>query len=195
MFPSSGETTNQPIPLNNQGSAGSPSAGQVASPSAPGASPFSSLPNPSPGDPIRSEDFRKLSLALRMIYDAYALSSALFGRSYGEARLTLVSQQYQIRRAMTVFGTELANPADSGLDSRRLIQVIPVTLGERNVDIILSEAVETRKFAPNLIGLTYQEATEKLKAYLGDVAPGAPAMKAPALVNLTLEAARKTLSG
>lgn len=163
-------------------------------PQVPSASPFGSLPNPSPGEPIRAEDFRKLSSALHIIFDAYALSSTLFGRSYGEARLALTTQQYQIHRAMTVFGTELANPADTTLDSRRVIQVIPVILGERSLDIILSEAVETRKFAPNLIGLTYQEAIEKLNAYLGDVALGGPAPRAPTLVNLSLDAAKKAVS-
>ena len=196
MLPQLGGATIQLTPGNIRRLEGIPAPGpSILPPQAPGVSPFTSLPDPEPGDPIRAEDFRKFSLALRIIFDVYALSSTLFGRSYGEARLALATQQYQIRRAMTVFGTELANPADAALDSRRVIQVIPVILGERSLDIVLSEAVETRKFAPNLTGLTYREAVEKLNAYLGDVAPGAPAPRAPALVNLSLADAKKTISG
>jgi hypothetical protein len=196
MLPQPGTTTNRLTIPNLREFTGIPSSGPlVPTPQAPGASPFSSLPNAMPGDPIRAEDFRKLSLALRIIFDAYALSSSLIGRSYSEARLALTTQQYQIRRVMTVFGTEIANPADTALDSHRVIHVIPVILGERSLDVILSEAVETRKFAPNLIGLTYQEAAEKLKAHLGDGPMIGTPPRVPELVNRTLREASQAISG
>src|SRR5687768_17602919 len=91
--------------------------------------PFSSLPFPSPGERIKADDFKKLSQALRIVADMTALSGTLFGRSFGDVKLTLASQGYQILRAMSVFGAEIDNLGDASLDSRKVIQVIPVALG------------------------------------------------------------------
>ncbi len=159
-----------------------------------GPSPFEELPFPSPGDRIRADDFKKLSLGLRIIYDAYLLSSALFGRNFSEAKLVLAAQQYQVSRVMSVFGTEISDPADTSLDNRKVIQVAPVALGERRVTVVLTEAVDTRRFAPNLLGLTYRDASERLRALLGDVSlPGTPP-SAWQLVGLSLADAKQLIS-
>lgn len=137
--------------------------------------PFSSLPWPSPGDRIKSEDFRALSQALKIVHDTFALSAAFFGRPFGELKLTLTAQQLQIQRVMSVFGVEIDDLSNASLDNRKVIQVMPTALGERQVLVVLTEAVDSRRFAPNLIGLTYGEATELMKARFGDVTiTGAP---------------------
>jgi hypothetical protein len=156
--------------------------------------PFQELPFPSPGDRIKADDFKKLSQGLQMIYDAYALSSALFGRTFGEAKLALASQQYFVRRVMSVFGTEIGDPADASLDNRKVIQVLPMLLGERHVMVILTEAVETRRFAPNLLGLSYREASERLRAVLGEITFPTTPMSASQLVGLTLTEAKAVLA-
>jgi hypothetical protein len=151
-----------------------------------GSNPFQDLPYPSPGDRIKAEDFKKLSQSLKVIYDTYALSSSLFGRNFGEAKLVLASQQYEIQRAMSVFGTEIDNLADASLDNRKVIQVVPAALGERQVVVVLTEAVETRRFAPNLMGLTYKEASERLRTVLGGASLAGTPVSAPQLVGLSL---------
>ncbi|MCI0490300.1 MAG: hypothetical protein L0229_27220 [Blastocatellia bacterium] len=161
-------------------------------PAASADNPFNDLPMPAPGDRIKADDFKKLSQGLRTIYDAYLLSGALFGRSYGEARLALASQAYQIEMAMTVFGNAIADPNDGSLDSRRVIQVVPLELGERRVALVLTEAVETRRFMPNLLELSYKEASERLQALLGDAAlPGGP-LPAPQFVGHSLAEAKQS---
>jgi hypothetical protein len=126
------------------------------------------------------------------VFDAFAVSSTLLGRTYGEARLALIAQQYRIERAVTVFGVELSDPGDPSLDGRRVLQVAPVVLGEPQVVVILSEAVETRRMAPNLIGLTHAEAAERLSLLVGDAAPGGPPVPAPQVIGLTLDEAAGT---
>lgn len=165
-----------------------------AVPVAPASNPFEDLPLPSPGDRIKADDFKKLSQSLRVVYDAFMLSGALFGRSFGEAKQLLAAQQYVISRVMTVFGSESDNPSDTSLDARKVIQIMPMELGERGVAVIVTEAVETRRFAPNLLGLTYREASERLRAILGEgVFPTSP-MTASQLVGLSLNEAKQRLS-
>ncbi len=170
----------------------SPSSASI--PGAPVSNPFNDLSFPSPGDRIKADDFKKLSQSLQVIYDTYALSGTLFGRNFGEVKLVLASQQYEIQRAMSVFGTEIDNLADAALDNRKVIQVVPAVLGEREVMVVLTEAVETRRFAPNLIGLTYQEASEKIRALLGDIPSAGVQLNAPQLIGLSLEEAQDSLN-
>lgn len=93
----------------------------------------------------------------------------------------LASQQYEIQRAMSVFGTEIDNLADASLDNRKVIQVVPAVLGEKQVMVVLTEAVETRRFAPNLVGLTYKKASERLRTLLGDASFAGTPVSAPKL--------------
>jgi hypothetical protein len=166
---------------------------QVVIPAAAAQNPLAALPFPNAGDRIRAEDFRVLSQSLRLIQETFALSGALFGQPFSQARLLLTSQQYVIRQVMTVFGTELENPNDNSLDDRKVIQVMPLVLGERQVSVVITEAVETRRFAPNLIGKNYQEAAETLRNILGNVTfPTTPA-SAPNLVGLTVAQASEAL--
>jgi hypothetical protein len=170
-------------------------AGAPVVPAAPGAdSPLAALPFPSPGDRIKADDFKTLSRSLRLVQDAYALSSALSGRSFGEAKLALAAQQYQVLRAMSVFGAAVDDPSDTSLDQRRVLQVVPVTLGAPQVLVLVTEAVDTRRFAPNLIGLTYREAAERLRALFGDADRGSGPISTPQLVGLTLAQAREVLA-
>jgi hypothetical protein len=150
---------------------------------------FDRLPFPQAGDRIRAEDVRTLSQALRAVFDAVAVSSALVGRRFGEARLALVGQQYRVERAVTVFGTELGDPNDPALDGRLVLLVTPMVLGEPRVAVILSEAVDTRRMTPNLLGLTHGEAVERLSLLVGDADPTGPPVPAPDLMGLTLDQA------
>lgn len=162
-----------------------------AVPVAPASSPFEDLPFPSPGDRIKADDFKKLSQSLRVVYDAFMLSGALFGRSFGEAKQLLAAQQYVVASVMSVFGSEIDDLNDASFDARKVIQVLPVKLGERNVAVVLTEAVETRRFAPNLLGLSYREASERLRATLGDITYPVSSMPASQLVGLTLAEAQQ----
>lgn len=166
-----------------------------AVPVAPASNPFEDLPLPSPGDRIKADDFKKLSQSLRVVYNAFMLSGALFGRSFGEAKSLLAAQQYVVTGVMSVFGSEIDNLNDSSLDARKVIQVIPAKLGERNVAVVLTEAVETRRFAPNLLGLSYREASERLRATLGDITYPVSSMPARQLVGLTLAEAKQSTQG
>jgi hypothetical protein len=171
-----------------------PPAWAPAAPTPAQANPFDALPFPSPGDRIKSDDFKTLARSLRLIYDVYALSSALSGRSFGEVKVALAAQRYQVQRAMTVFGAAVDDPSDSSLDQRRVLQIAPAVLGEPRVLVLLAEAVDTRRFAPNLIGLTYREAAERLRALFGEAVPGSRPISAPQLVGLTLGEARDALA-
>jgi hypothetical protein len=162
-----------------------------AVPTAPPSNPLEDLPFPSPGDRIKADDFKKLSQSLRVISDAFALSGALFGRSFGEAKQLLAAQQYVIASVMSVFGSEVDDLSDSALDTRKVIQIVPIKLGERAVAVVLTEAVETRRFAPNLLGLSYREASERLRATLGDITYPVSSMPASQLVGLTLAEAKQ----
>jgi hypothetical protein len=163
-------------------------------PVAPGSNPFPGLPFPSPGDRIKADDFKALSQALKVIADMTILSGSLCGHPFGAAKMALVSQGYQIVRVISVFGAELDNLGDASLDSRKVIQVLPVTLGERQLVVVVTEAVDTRRFVPNLLGLTYQEAQERLRVLVGDMAQaGAPPI-APPLIGVTLDQAQQAFT-
>jgi hypothetical protein len=160
---------------------------------APATHPFDALPFPSPGDRIRADDFKALSRGLLLVRDAFALSGALFGQALGQAKQALAAQQFAVQRVMSVFGTELGGMEDPSLDNRKVIQVVPLDLGTRQVAVVVTEAVESRRFAPNLLGLTYGEASERLRAILGDVTlPGAP-MSASEVEGLSLAEAKAAL--
>lgn len=159
-------------------------------PPAPAENPFASLPFPSAGDRIKADDFKRLSQSLMLIHDALMLSASLLGRTFGEAKQALVSQQYEIQRVMSVFGNELAQLGDASLDGRKVIQVIPLDLGTKGVAVVLTEAVETRRSVPNLMNLTYREASERLQGVLGDVSVPSSPMQAQQLVGLSLDQAK-----
>lgn len=156
---------------------------------------FADLPFPNPGDRIRAEDFRALSSGLLMVRDALALSGALFGQPLSQARAVLTAQQKTISRVMTVFGTEIENLDDASLDNRKVIHVLPVNLGEPGVVVVVTESVETRRFAPNLMGLTYREASERLRNIMGDVTFPSGPMNVSQLVGKTLAQAQDELTG
>jgi hypothetical protein len=159
-------------------------------PAAPAENTFANLPFPSAGDRIKAEDFKQLSQSLLLIHDAWMLSASLLGRTFAEAKQALVSQQYQIQRVMSVFGNELAQLGDASLDARKVIQVVPLELGTKNVAVVLTEAVETRRSVPNLMNLTYREASERLHGVLGDVSVPSNPMTAQQLVGLSLDQAK-----
>lgn len=158
-------------------------------PSAPATNPFAALPFRSPGDRIKSEDFNSLARGLQIIGDAYILTSALFGVSFGQARLMLASQQYEIERVLSVFGAEISTRDDASLDGRKVIQVAPSVLGERRVLIVVTEAVENRRLAPNLIGLSYAEALERQRGAFAEGTFPAVSVNAAPLVGHSLREA------
>ena len=167
-----------------------PAAAPPVVPPAPAENSFANLPFPSPGDRIKAEDFKRLSQSLMLIHDAWMLSASLLGRSFAEAKQALVSQQYEIQRVMSVFGNEVAQLDDASLDGRKVIQVIPLELGTKGVAVVLTEAVETRRTVPNLMNLTYSEASERLHGILGDVSVPSNPMTAQQLVGLSLDQAK-----
>jgi hypothetical protein len=165
-------------------------------PQAAPANPLADLPYPSRGDRIKAEDFRQLAQALQVLADAFALSGATFGHPFGQMKLALAAQQYEIARVVSVHGAELAGADDASLDDRRVLQVMPVVLGERRVSVVLSEtAADTRRYAPDLTGLTYRQALERLRLHLGDAAARGGPMLVPQLTGLTLTEAGRRLSG
>ena len=125
-----------------------------------------------------------------LVHDALMLSASLLGRTFAEAKQALVSQQYEIQRVMSVFGNEVAQLDDASLDGRKVIQVIPLELGTKGVAVVLTEAVETRRTVPNLMNLTYSEASERLHGILGDVSVPSNPMTAQQLVGLSLDQAK-----
>jgi len=136
--------------------------------------PFTALPFPSPGERIKADDFRALSQSLRILYELQTLSGSLFGHTLAEARTALTAQRYEVARVMTVFGNELADPKDDAMDQRKVLQILAVSPGESAVLVVLTEVVENRKFAPNLMGLTYHEAGERIRALVGTTAAERP---------------------
>lgn len=182
-----------PAPVPAPPAAAPPPAQPAPSiPSPPAGSPFASLPFPNPGDRIKADDFKALSQSLNILYGVGVLSASLFGVSFADAKAALAGQRYSIERVMTVFGSELANPTDTSFDSRKVIQVIPAAPGDPRVCVVVTESVDTRRFAPNLIGLTYRDAQSKIQTLLADVTiTGAPPT-APQLTGLTLTAAEQS---
>jgi hypothetical protein len=158
--------------------------------------PFKKLPQPSPGDRIKADDFKTLSQSLQVMYDLSRLSSTLFGLSFGDAKRVLAVQDYAIEKIMSIGGTEMTMPPeeDASLDQRKVIQVMPTALGEKQVLVVLTEVFETRRLTPNLVGLTYKEAQEKIRNMLGDVTFPAMTKNSPELRGLALSVAIEKLS-
>jgi len=185
-------TPPQPVPPATTTPAPPSPASPQPVPPAPVESPFDKLPFPSPGDRIKSDDFKALSQSLKQLYDLVVLSSTMFGQTYGDARLLLSSRGYQIGRVVTVFGNEIANLADTSMDARKVLQVIPAAPGHPVVMLVLTEGVDTRRFMPNLVNMNYGGAQSYVKSLLGDVSiQGAPPT-APQLVGLGLNEAAAT---
>jgi len=166
-----------------------PAAPPVALPTLPRVpddNPFNHLPFPTPGERIRSDDFRQLSLCLQLVQATSQLAAALFGQTLAAARPFLQAQGRVLARVMTVFGTVLDDPNDTRLDDRRIMQVLPVVIGEPEVQVIVSEAVETRRLSPSLMGLKYADAASALSASIGQGITAATPVRAPSLVGHTL---------
>jgi len=163
-------------------------------PPAPVINPFASLPFRSPGDRIKADDFNALAKGLQIIGDAFVLSGALFGAPFGQAKLLLAAQQYQITRVVSVFGVELDTLDDTSLDTRKVIQAVPAVLGEKRLMVVVTEAVETRRFAPNLLGLTYREAFERQRAVMGEGTFPSMPVTAKSLVSQSLKDAAQLLT-
>lgn len=175
----------RPAPKPTPATAPAPAAPGL--PTAPPTNPFELLPMPSAGDRIKAEDFRALSTALRLIYDASILSAGLFGRSFAEAKLLLAAQQYEIARVITVLGTELIAIEDNSLDDRQIVQVLPTALGEHGVLVVLTEAVDQRRFVPDLTTVpTYRDAVGLLRDRVGTGPVSPTPVVAPNLVGLSL---------
>jgi hypothetical protein len=164
-------------------------------PAAPAVNPFANLPFPAPGDRIRADDFKTLSQSLRILADMSLLSSQLFGRTLGEAKAALAGQGFVVARVLSVFGGEPGGAADASFDGRRVLQVLPAPLGERTVHVVITEAVETRRFAPNFttggVHYTYRQAVETMRTVLGDAALSGLPMDAPNLVDRALAQAAR----
>ena len=166
----------------------------IAVPPAPVSNPFASLPFRSPGDRIKADDFNALAKGLQIIGDVFVLSGALFGASFGQAKLLLAAQQYQITRVVSVFGAELTALDDTSLDTRKVIQVVPAALGEKRLMVVVTEAVETRRFAPNMLGLTYREAFERQRAVIGEGTFPSTPRTAESLISQSLKDAAQLLT-
>ncbi len=167
-------------------------------PQAPPANVFAELTFPSPGDRIKAEDFRRLSQALRILSDAYALQGASFGYPFGQVKLALAAQQYEVARVVSVYGAELTNLGDPSLDDRKVLAVTPTVLGERRVAVVLTEqpaAVDSRRNMPDLSGLTYTQAQARLQSELGDLISGGGPINVPDLSGLTMTEATQRMSG
>ncbi len=157
--------------------------------------PFQHLPQPNPGDRIKSDDFRVYSQCLAALQSACMLSATLFGRTLAEARPLIAAQQLTIERVMSVFGTMMSSAADPALEQRRVVQVSPVAFGERRLLVVVSEAVETRRLTPNLMGLPYAEASQRIRAAVGDATFPQMSVRAGQLVGATLgDAARAAVT-
>jgi hypothetical protein len=160
-------------------------------PPVPDENPFAGLPFPSPGDRIRAEDFRRISTCLSLIHDATLLSAALFGRTLAEARPFLAAQNRRLARVMTVLGSVLENVDDTRLDGHRVFQVIPMTLGEPDVHVVVTEAIETQRLTPDLTTApNYEAASAMLRATVGPGPRPGTSITAPSLVGRTLDEAR-----
>lgn len=154
---------------------------------------FDTLPFPSPGDRIRSDDIKALSQSLRLLHDALALSGALVGMPVEQAKMALAGQGYQIVRVMSVFGSEIADFNDPALNARRVVQAIPIEPGMPQVALIVTETVEVQRLMPNLIGLTYADASERLQGIMGDIVLPDNQVNADQLIGLTLTQAQSRI--
>jgi hypothetical protein len=163
-------------------------------PAVPTENPFNHLPRPSPGDRIRAEDFRQLSSCLELVHDATLLSAALFGHTLAEARPFIAGQGRSIAGVLSVFGAVLSAANDQSLDQRRIVQVLPVVLGEPEVHVVVTEAVETRRLSPSLVGLAYPAVVEQLRGSLGQGTTPSVRITAPSLVNLSLSDAANAVA-
>ena len=163
-------------------------------PPIPAENPFNHLPFPAPGDRIRADDFRQLSLCLQLLQAASQLSAALFGQTLAAARPFLAAQGRTLTRVMTVFGAVLDDPNDTSLDARPVLQVLPVIIGEPEVQVIVSEAVETRRLSPNLVGFNFDDANRALRASVGQGTVAAAPTRVPSLTDLTLGAAADAIA-
>jgi hypothetical protein len=166
----------------------------IAIPPAPVTNPFAALPFRSPGDRIKADDFNALAKGLQVIGDAFVLSGTLFGAPFGQAKLLLAAQQYQITRVISVFGAELDTHDDTSLDTRKVIHVVPAALGDKRLMVVVTEAVETRRFTPNLLGLTYREAFERQRAVMGEGTFPSTPITAVSLVSQSLRDAARLLT-
>jgi len=183
-----------PVALPPAPSPPTPQAVIPTLPPVPTENPFNHLPRPSPGDRIRAEDFRQLSSCLELVHDATLLSAALFGHTLAEARPFIAAQGRSIVGVLSVFGAVLSAANDPSLDQRRVVQVLPVVLGEAGVHIVVTEAVDTRRLSPTLMGLNYSAVVEQLRGSLGQGTTPNVRIAAPSLVNLSLSAAANTVA-
>jgi hypothetical protein len=94
---------------------------------------------------------------------------------------------------LSVFGNELGAAGDAALDDRRVLHVMPVVLGERRMLVVLTEEVESRRLAPQLVRLTYRQASDQLRGMLGGVTLPAAHGATPQLVGHTVAAALATV--
>ena len=166
----------------------------ISVPPAPVTNPFAALPFRSPGDRIKADDFNALAKGLQIIGDMYVLSGALFGAPFAQAKQLLAAQQYHVARVVSVFGAELDTADDTSLDTRKVIQVLPAAIGEKRLMVVVTEAVETRRFAPNLLGLTYREAFERQRAVMGEGTFPSTPRTAVSLVSQSLKDAAQLLT-
>jgi len=157
--------------------------------------PFKNLPVDEIGEakPIKAGHVQKIYDSLKIIYDTYSLTGEVFGQSFGEAKRTIAAKDYRIQKIMTVFGKEIDNQEEESMDDRKVIQVLPTELGEQDVAVILTEVVKTQRLMPNLEGLTYEEASERLRETLSDVTLPSSPVRAPELVDLSLSKAKQKL--
>ena len=129
-----------------------------------------------------------------MIADAYALAGASFGQPYGVLRAVLRAQGYQVARVISAGGRELGNGDDPSLDDRRVVTVAPLALGRATVGVVVTETPQAGdRRMPNLLGLTYRQATTRLQEQVGDVMAGGGPVAVPQLVGRTLSEAERGL--
>jgi len=155
-------------------------------PPVPDENPFNHLPFPAPGDRIRADDFRQLSSCLQLIQASTQLSAALFGQTVAAARPFLAAQGRVLSRILSVFGTVLEDATNTSFDQRVIMMVLPVVIGEPEVQVIVSEEVETRRLTPNLVDLNYAAADGALRASIGQGTVAASPTRVPNVTGIAL---------
>ena len=165
-----------------------------APPQAPAADAFADLPFPSPGDRIKAEDFRKLSQGLRTVAVAYAIAGAAFGQPFAAVRTALAAQGYEVERVVAAGGAELA-AGDTSLDTRTVLHVAPLALGQKRVGVVVTESGEARRQMPSIVGMSYRQAQALIQQQLGDLTAQGGSMTVPALTGRTLSEAQRAVSG